>query len=306
MGRNKKRMKEFDVSLANNVQAYFYYLDRLTELAISSFQYENLPNQYLPLDVRFLETKLCYTGKAVFFGDEDLGENGEPLYMWLQCSNQNELNVYGIPQSYRAYACNGYQRDLNFLNSVLIWNNLLHTPTIEHLKMFALRLWDLDRTIDINARAQKTPILLSAPAQQRLTLLNLYKEVDGNSPVIFGDDKLHPDALKTINTGAPFTALQIYELKANIWNEALTYLGIPNITMNKKERVVKDEVTRNQGGTIASRYSRVESRQTAFNQINEMFGLNIQVHYRDFSDDEVQLDGGELNGEIYDGSEDDL
>ena len=74
---------------------------------------------------------------------------------------------------------------------------------------------------------------------------------------------------------------KLYTLKTQIWNEALTYLGISNISIQKKERLITDEVTRNQGGTIASRYSRLESRRQAVEKINEMFGTNVEVNYRE-------------------------
>ena len=123
--------------------------------------------------------------------------------------------------------------------------------------------------------------LVQATEQQRLTLLNLYKEVDGNSPVIFGDKNLDLNALKSINTEAPYVADKLYTLKTQIWNEALTYLGIANINSVKKERMITDEVTRNMGGVIASRYSRLQARKEACEKINKMFGLNISVEYRE-------------------------
>ena len=45
--------------------------------------------------------------------------------------------------------------------------------------------------------------------------------------------------------------------------------------------MITDEVTRNQGGTIASRYSRLEARRQACEQINRMFGLDIECNYRE-------------------------
>ena len=126
--------------------------------------------------------------------------------------------------------------------------------------------------------------------KQKLTLQNLYKEYDGNAPFIFGYKGLDRDVLSVLNTDAPYVADKIYELKTQIWNEALTYLGISNINIQKKERLITDEVTRNQGGTIASRYSRLESRREAVKKINDMFGTNIVVNYReDFesNDDEI-------------------
>ena len=58
-------------------------------------------------------------------------------------------------------------------------------------------------------------------------------------------------------------------------------MGISNINIQKKERLVTDEVTRNQGGTIASRYSRLESRRQACEMINKMYGLNVECNYRE-------------------------
>ena len=74
---------------------------------------------------------------------------------------------------------------------------------------------------------------------------------------------------------------KLYQLKTQYWNEALTYLGISNLNMQKKERLVSDEVSRSQGGVIASRYSRLEARRQAAQKINDMFGLNIEVDYRE-------------------------
>ena len=127
-----------------------------------------------------------------------------------------------------------------------------------------------------------------------MTLKNLYKEYSGNAPVIFGDKNLDINALKVIKTDAPYVADKIYQLKTQIWNEALTYLGISNLNIQKKERLISDEAIRSQGGTIASRYSRLESRREACEKINEMFGLDIRVSFReDFrqTDDEYMIEG---------------
>ena len=89
------------------------------------------------------------------------------------------------------------------------------------------------------------------------------------------------NSLKVLKTDAPYIGDKLSDLKARIWNEALTYLGISNTNMIKKERMLRDEVIRNLGGTIASRYSRLEARRQACKQINEMFGLNIWCDYRE-------------------------
>lgn len=270
MGRRKTY---FDESAILNNRTYVQYVNRLTELAISMFEWKGLPES---VDSRYIELHLFSNGCMVYFDDEVMGN------LCLDCSYNGGLDVYGYPILRRAYSSyNGYNRLLKNSNSVIIWNNLLHIPSEADIRAYARRLWMLDRIIDVNANAQKTPILVQGNEKQRLSLVNLYKEYDGNAPVIFGDSSLNTEGLKSISTGAPYVADRIYELKTQIWNEALTYLGISNINIQKKERLITDEVTRNQGGTVASRYSRLEARRQAVERINDMFGTNIKVNYRE-------------------------
>lgn len=293
MGR--KRDLQFCESAYMNNRTYLQYYNRLTELAISMFEWQNLPET---VDQRFLEMCLFCDGMCVFFQDEVLG------YLSLQCMIGGKLNVYRIPMERRAYATNGYQRELDGTNSVIIFNNYLHTNSMLDVEMFSKRLYNLDRAIDVNANAQKTPVLIQCDESQRLTMKNLYKQYEGNEPFIFGSKGLDANGLKVLQTGAPYVADKLYELKTQIWNEALTYLGISNINVVKKERMITDEVTRNQGGTVASRYSRLESRRQACKQINEMFGLDIWVNYReDFQDIEEQENENEEEEKEYRGGE---
>lgn len=270
MSRIKDR--EFWQSANMNNTTFMQYFNRLTELSISMFEWKNLPET---VDPRFLELTLFGDGMAIFFEDEVLG------FCALRTMIGGKLNIYQIPTIRTAYASNGYNMPLDETNSVIVFNNMLHTNSVMDVEQFSKRLYNLDRIIDVNANAQKTPILVSCDDTQRLTLLNLYKQYDGNAPVIFGDKNLNPNSLKVLTTGAPYVADKIYQLKVQIWNEALTYLGISNINVTKKERLITDEVTRNQGGTIASRYSRLEARRQACKQINDMFGLDIWVDYRE-------------------------
>ena len=270
MGR-RKGDREFWQSAELNNASYIQYYDRLTELSISMFEWRNLPDS---VDPRFLELTLFANGYAVFFKEED-------DYLALQCAISGPLNVYRIPIRRRAYAVNGFNRELDNTNSVIIYNNMLHKNSMLDVRMFARDLYNLDRAISVNANAQKTPILIRCTENERLSLENVYMDYDGNKPVIYGDKQLNPNALSVLKTDAPYVADKLYTLKTQKWNEALTYLGISNVNITKRERLITDEVTRNQGGTIASRYSRLESRRNACKEINKMFGLDIQCDYRE-------------------------
>ena len=279
----KKKNQSFHNTLMANGATYVQYYNRLMELSMSMFEWKNLPDT---VDERYLELGLFSSGCMVFFKDDVIGE------LALNMTYQGGFDIYGEPTRRRAYSrYNQFQTTLDKDNSVIIWNNMLRTNSALDVQMFAYRLYNLDRIVDINANAQKTPVLITCDEKQKLTMKNLYMQYEGNYPVIFGDSNLDIKSLSVLKTDAPFVSDKIYDLKVKIWNEALTYLGISNINTTKKERMITDEVIRNQGGTIASRYSRLESRRRAVKKINKMFGLNITVDYReDFQSTDIVND----------------
>ena len=290
MGRRRKT--GFEESLEMNNFTWRQYFNRLCQLSMVMFQWEGLPDT---VDPRFLERTLFNKGDCIFFRYEDLDlvEGQKVSFLTLPSSNYGKYSVYNIPEERRAYANNGYNKDLNNTNSVIIYNNYLRTNNRLDVEMFAKRLYNIDRAIDVNANAQKTPILLLCEEAERLSYINLYKEWDGNEPVIKGTKGLDLQGFQVLKTDAPYVADKLYELKTNIWNEALTYLGITNVSLQKKERMITDEVQRMMGGTYASRYSRLLARQEACKQINRMFGLNISVSFRDEIENNASMEGGE-------------
>ena len=286
---SRKLKTKFSESYWLNTRTYQHYYNRLKELAISMFEWQNLPDT---VDVRFLELSLFSTGMAIFFKDDELG------YLALQTMIGGNLDVYNIPKIRKAYASNGFNMSLSENDSVIIWNNMLRTNCLTDIELFARRLCECDRTIDVNIKAQKTPVAILCDDNQRLTMKNMYAQYDGNEPFIFGSKDLDIKKIQAISTGAPFVADKIMQTKIQIWNEAMTYLGISNVNFQKKERLVTDEVTRNMGSTVSSRYTRLEMRKQACSQINKMFGLNINVEYREdiqVVDSEDDEEGGDNN-----------
>lgn len=291
MGKAKRKTEFWESAVMNNA-TYLQYYNRLTELSIAMFEWTGLPDT---VDPRFLELGLFKYGQMVFFKDDVIG------YLCLNAAVGGGFDVYGVPLKSRAYTpYNGYQMDVDIGNSVMMYNNYLRTNSCLDVQVYAKRLYNLDRIIDVNANAQKTPILIKCSEQQRLTMKNLYKEYDGNAPVIFGDNGLNDGGFTVLNTDAPFVADKIYQLKTEVWNEALTFLGISNINVQKKERLITDEVSRNMGGVIASRYSRLNARQEACKKINDMFGLNVWCEYREDYRDIEEMSEDELADESAD------
>ena len=285
-------------TLGGNINSYVKYRNQLMELGMSmiAWNFDKIPeNQRTFLNDRQIEYHEYYKGATVFFKDEELDE-----FLCLPVMLSGPYDLDDMPKRRVAYSKNtNYKKELDESNSVVIFNNYLRIPSCYTVDHYAGLLSDLEESIAVNCKAQKTPIAILCNENERLSMQNLYEQFDGNYPFIFGQKELNVKDIKSINTGAPFVADKLYQIKMQLWNEALTYLGISNISYQKKERLVSDEVIRNMGGTIASRYTRLEIRREACEKIKKMFNVEVEVDYReDFrqTDDENMV-GTESEGD---------
>ena len=270
-----------DNMLVNDL-TFLDYLNRFKKVALSIFEWVNLPKSCDPI---FLEKCLYYMGQAALLKDKNYG------FINTNCCANGDLNIYGLPTSLNCYSyaystsrklytglipglteAQKEQRD-NY-EAILVMNNWERIPTSQTMELFALRLYEAERASDVNIKAQKTPVLLLVDEKQRLTMENLYSQYDGNKPFIFGDKKqFNTDSIKSIRTDAPFVADKLMEYKKEIWNEALTFLGINTISLEKKERLITDEANSNNELINLNLQSYLAPRQRACEQFNEKFGL---------------------------------
>ena len=265
----------WDSAVANN-DTYYSYYNRLVGIALSMFEWHNLPET---IDERFLEMCLFGDGKALFFKDDVTG------YLALQFYGTAPLDVYMIPTRRYAYSANGYHADFDDTNSVIIWNNVTHTNSFLDVDIASRRLYDIQRTIDTNIKAQKTPILVTAKNEtEKMSLKNAYMQYDGNAPFIFTYKDFDPNNMKALNTQAPYVADVLFNAKKEIWNEALSALGVPVTDRVKRERLLAAEIAGDKAASVAQQFVRLNPRKKACEQINKMFGLDVQVTYRRLDD----------------------
>lgn len=277
MGKKlNKYSKEFFQSLYDNQSTYADYLNRLKKVATSIFEWENLPDS---MNQRYLEETLFYYGMATLLKDDDYG------FINTRCASNGQINIYGLPTQLNCFSFDfsrirrlytGLPKKEGEVDDecILVMNTWDRIPTLSTIELFAYRLYEAEMTAMTNIKAQKTPVLLIVDETQRLTMENMYSQYEGNRPVIFGDKQQLADGIiKSIKTDAPFIADKIMEYKRQIWNEALTFLGINTLTAEKKERMITDEASSNNELINMNLQSYLVPRQEACKQFNEKFGL---------------------------------
>lgn len=275
MARQRKLppKSEFRDALILNDLTYNDYLQRMKKIALSMFEWLNLPDT---CNARYLEMCLFYKGQAGLLYDENLG------FINTQVADSGYINIYGLPTKLNCYSFRyNTMRELYIPNTdlppeeevILVMNNYERTPTSATLCLFAQRLAEAQRTADINIKAQRTPVLIPVDQKQVYTLKRMYEEFDGNTPAIFGDKNLiNSEMIKAIKTDAPFIANDIMDYKREIWNEFLTFLGISNLS-EKRERLITSEADSNNEVINMNMESLLIPRKQACKEFNQKFGL---------------------------------
>lgn len=277
MSRKKRKiLTPFEKAAVMNNETVNDYLMRFRKIATSIFEWKNLPSS---MDARYIEQCLYFTGTAALLHTEEYG------FINTKAACDGDLTIYGLPSAINCYSY-GFNEIRNVYNgliegisedknseAILVMNNWDRYPTVATINLFAERLAEADRTCDVNIKAQKTPLIVLIDKAQELSMKNAYAQIDGNTPVIFGDNnQLDLKKIQSLNTASPYVVDKVMEYKKEIWNEFLTFLGVNNLS-EKKERLIADETNSNNELINLNLQSYLAPRKKACEQFNEKFGL---------------------------------
>ena len=250
------------------------YFRQMLALAENVFEFEGLPEF---IDLSYLNKVLLRQGSIVFFKDDDLG--GVVALPWTLIGKKD---VYDRPLEITVKGENGYQRTLKRGEFVLMYDNNSRYPLYLDIAQFAQRIANCVRTCDINVWHQKTPRIWKTSKDKELSLKRMLNNVDSNIESIVTYDSIDINDMDTVLAPAPYVTDKIDNHLDKIWAEFFRLIGVANIQETKKERLITDELTASQGGTIASRYNRFEPRKRAIDEINKKWPeLHMSVRYYD-------------------------
>lgn len=293
------KVTETEISMLMNNATVIDYADRLKMLAISLFSWEGLDEVFGYGASRFLEIALYRYGKACFVKDNELG------YLVLNAAPSGKLNLYYLPTKINAYSTE-HSKQYDMDEVVYIMNNDLQKPTYDTLSLFSRRLYEVERTMDVNLQAQKTPILIEGDKNTLLTLKNVYMNYSGNTPVIYGNKNFDiSNKVNVLKTDAPFIIDKLEDYKHELWNDCMTFLGIKNANTSKRERLITSEVESNDDLTNYYLNCFYKTRKQACDKLNEKYGLDIKVTLNKdvldlLAETKFNIESGEEDEQVYD------
>lgn len=277
--------KERD-ALIKNLSTFNQRLNQLSLLAVSSIEWDLPPT----CDVQYLERELFCNSKVIFFvADNSL--------VCLSGFGSSRPNLYGVPLRRIITAKNGFTAELDNENSLICYDNTLRLNSKNTAIDYALRLSQLDRVIELNTNAQKTPFIIKATKENELSVRNAYAGVDNNEDFIAVTDDFRDDALAVLKSDVPFTGLQIRTLQQSIIDEYLNMRGISTANTNKPERLITSEVAASNGGLKVYQAAYLAPRQAVCDELNRRFGRYLDrpaaVRFRKDMIDYMIPKGGE-------------
>ena len=259
-------------SQLSNMSTYLKYKRELIALAQNVFNYENMPEF---IDISYLNRTLLVKGAIAFFKDEVLGVLALPFI------NSGKLDLYGRPTTIQVYGQNGYTKRLDVGEYVIMYDNDGRYPLYIDLLQSIERIANIKRIIDVNLSQQKTPRIWKTSTESEKTVKDLLNSYDGDVESVVAYKSAVLDDLESVVAPAPFVADKLNDALDKEYSEYCRLIGIANVEINKKERLITDEVKQSMGGTIASRFNRFNPRKKAVDEINKKWGLNIEVAYYD-------------------------
>jgi hypothetical protein len=274
MPRNGKKLRRGNYMEYSQFRRVRMYYQLLQMLCVTRFTWTGLPSE---IDERFLEITLFQSQMALFFRDLSIGR-----YMATQANFAGSMNPYLNPTVFQPYGTGYHYKQLGPKECVPIWDNVLRVSMFDLLEVYAERLARLDRSLDVNIDNTNIPLIISCDEKQKLTVMNALRQRQDGEPAILTYDSLDVQGMiQSFPNVTPFNADKLLNAKAQVMNEALSFLGIQNSNTEKKERLITDEVDAGSERVDIYRAGYLKSRQQACDQINRLFKLNVGVNWAD-------------------------
>lgn len=276
---------------------YNIYFDYLVNLIINLIKYDNAP---LTLDGRFLEYNLRSFGFCRVGGtDKDnifvLKSNKHPEevdtnQLGFLTDEPTIKNPFSTSEKFEKLPLITRTNFNELENGYLTISNKFSYFTIGTVGVFtdfklidrvAMTLAKIKATEIFNMNQMKIPYIVFTK-NKNLTGINIWEQINQGVPVI----QIDGDEMKNVNEFVQTANLNVPDFLPTLkdaWNneidELLTMLGINNVGVDKKERLVANEANSNSQLIEASGNIYLEARNRQLELINEVFGTKITAEF---------------------------
>lgn len=281
-----------------NNQQYGEIFNRISNIAISRFKWNGLPDTCRP-DI--LEQTLFFYGCALFMNDPDLGFIHTPVNL------TGPFNVY-YESIYREAYSFEYHKKFSIDDSVVIRAN--HTMFPDYLTVwnYTPKIANCMRAIDVHTETLKRPYIMICPDKAVQSAKKMLERISDNEVAVFGEKIGENGEIKILPLTSQSNLQDMWANVKNYLNQVYSSLGVKNSYTEKRERMIVAEAEGEGNAIRHSLEAELDERRIACEKINKMFGLNVSVEANEidtFMDELLEVEAARVSGQLYAESEGD-
>ena len=260
-------------------ESYIRYMLNRTQ---RMFVYKNLPETIPQRDLELL----LQTARFVIFTKD---ENKDEFYVFFG-------GLGGVPNVYYqptiAIVSNPYLKFFKTLelkdyvkkngNAVVIWNDSLHMGLLPMFDKYASLIAECDISMRVNTVLTRLPAYFkSSDDNTKDSISKMLEDLEQGKLAVIGTDEDLLQGEKSIserfNDNQGHSIKDLIELRQYLIGSWYNDLGLNANYNMKREAINESEADLNEDALLPLIDDMLESRRFALKQINEMFGLNIEV-----------------------------
>lgn len=260
-------------------ESYIRYMLNRTQ---RMFVYKNLPETIPQRDLELL----LQTARFVIFTKD---ENKDEFYVFYG-------GLGGVPNVYYqptiAIVSNPYLKFYKTLelkdyvkkdgNAVVIWNDSLHMGLLPMFDKYSSLIAECDISMRVNTVLTRLPAYFkSSDDTTKESIKKMLEDLEQGKLAVIGTDEDLLQGEKSIserfNDNQGHSIKDLIELRQYLIGSWYNDLGLNANYNMKREAINESEADLNEDALLPLIDDMLESRRFALKQINEMFGLNIEV-----------------------------
>lgn len=162
-------------------------------------------------------------------------------------------------------------------DGVIGWAHSSHNSVLSIVDYYTDRITEVESCIDMNLFTHKLPRLIVCSPEDKERVERIMRDIDDGNKRIFLDSEDTKAISNVLSSGESYIIDKLYTYKESLENELLTLLGIDNKGVNKKERLIVDEVNANNEIINEGADCFLDEMKIFCKKVKEVLGYTISV-----------------------------
>lgn len=268
----------------SSIKAELWWL--VYNIILARYEYEGIDGEEFDMENDSIERALMYSGMCCIY------RNTVGKIVALPCVTQT-LNQYGRPATVMAYKFafnetegvdkpNLEPMTQNLVvgkDCVVIYNNAMRVSSMVMVQPYISRLAKIWKEHGNNLNLSRVFAVLGGTSDVADSFEKRYNDLldKGLAVVNIGDVSTFKDVLQKFDIGVEYRQELYHADWEKTWGLLLTMLGLNNVGMEKRERLLVDEISANNEVLNIITNTTLKYREQGIKEANKLFNVSMKV-----------------------------